>query len=110
MTHAPTNLQDQIVLAGVAVWIIEKLKASKRFPFIDQYTDQLNKWLSVALAIAGTVGISVTFNMADGSLLITGLTPESVLSFAWNATSQFVIQQAGYHGVLKRSTHYTEDN
>lgn len=101
MTHA-TNLQDQIVLAGAAIWAIEKLKASKKFPFIDQYTDQLNKFLSMLLAVLATAGIGVTFNMAEGSLLITGLTPESVLSFAWNVASQFMIQQAGYHSVVKQ--------
>ncbi len=97
-----TNLQDQIVLAGVAIWTIEKLKASKRFTFIDRYTDQLNKALSMLLAVLATAGIGVTFNMAEGSLLITGLTPESVLNFAWSAASQFVIQQAGYHSVVKQ--------
>lgn len=97
-------LGDQILWSGITVWLIQKLKESKKFPVIDEYTDTLNKGLSMTLAAVGTAGIHFQMDWEQGTLLVSGLTAAVVLDIAKDVLTQFFMQQAAYHSVMKKGS------
>jgi hypothetical protein len=95
---------SQIGAAGVAVYIIEWLKAQPRLKWITASTDRLNRLLSALLAALATVGIQTQFDPASGTLTITGLSLASILSLLWSWLVQFVLQELVYKGAVKKAS------
>lgn len=93
------QLKGQVAWGSMVVWLIQRLKDSPRFDFINPYTDVLNRFASVIMAAVGTVGITATF--ADGTLMISGLQLDTVVNFGVNLLFQFFFQQGVYHGIVK---------
>lgn len=95
------TLLDQAVIASVAVWLLERLKAWTGTPWVSQATDKLNRWLSALLATLSAAGILVVTNWSGfetGSLVITvtGLTLANILTFLWTIAQNLALQEWFY--------------
>lgn len=99
LISALLQLKGQVAWGSIAVWLIQRIKESPRFAFINPYTDALNRFASILMAALGTVGITAT--LADGTLTVTGLDLASVGTFLINLLFQFFFQQGVYHGIVK---------
>lgn len=87
---------SQVSTALVFVWLLEKVKASKWFPSINDQTGRLNRVIAFLVAIASAAGIHAVFDVEAGVLTITGLTMATVSHFGWDVIEQVVLQEAGY--------------
>jgi len=95
-------ISSQIGAAGISVYLIQWLKNTTKLPWINDATNQLNRWLSAFLAALAVVGIHVEFDQTVGILTVTGLTIAAVVPLAWNFITQFVLQEVIYRGAVKK--------
>lgn len=98
------QLGAQLTTSAVIVWVIERLKAAKWFPWLSVETWRLNRAIAVILSGLAALGIHAEFNSVEGILTITGLTLTSILHGGADWISSFVIQQVlfrGYRGATK---------
>ena len=97
---------NQITLAGIAVWVIQRLKASKWAPWLSDITDNANRIVAVVIASLSAAGIIVTYEWSGAtgqfSLDITGLTATNVMEFLWKVVQSIVLQE-GFYRVVKAS-------
>lgn len=92
---------NQLVIAAVSSWLMEKLKDSKYFPLITTETERLNKLFAATVAALATAGILVTTNW-DGSTFtfsIANLTLPTVGAFLWHWVGQYVYMKFAYKGM-----------
>ena len=95
-------LQDQFSLGFLSVWIIQRLKALKFIPFINNNTDTLNRLLSALGAAAASVGLTILYDPTGGVMTLSGLTATSVVSFLLSVVWQGAVQEGLYRGIFKR--------
>lgn len=97
----------QLILAVACVWAVQKLKVTDRWPWVNEYTDKTNQFISVGLALVVTAVFNVkeyvapdpsaflhyklAFDSADKALLLK------------NATLQYSCQYAIYQVGVKDS-------
>lgn len=97
----------QLVLAYMGTHLVELLKKWSGVPWMDATTDKINKMVGALVALCATAGILIatSWEPTTGTLdiHITGLTGWNVLKLGWDWLSQFVLQQALYHGTLKKT-------
>jgi hypothetical protein len=93
----------QIAAAGAVVWIIERIK---RFignsALSEQFASYLNRTLAAVFAGIAAIGIHYQFDAGAGTLLISGLTLDSLVGAGLLWLKQFILQQMawkGYKGV-----------
>jgi hypothetical protein len=80
---------------GVAfTYLLQFLKNSPYFPWLNAGTETLNKWLSALAATVATVGIHWTY--ASDTLTITGLSAASLWHLVTNIVFQFATQHGAY--------------
>lgn len=89
-------------LAVVLVLGIEALKRTNRVPWLNQYTDEINRGVSVVLAIFAANGISYAYDGATAQLVITGLAPANLAKVCAAIIMQFGLQELAYHALVKR--------
>ena len=68
-----TLLAHQIGLAAAAVYVIQLLKASP-IPWFNQHSDALNRFVSVLIALATAIGLTMNVHgnlSTGGSIMIT---------------------------------------
>lgn len=105
-TAASTLITDpiltQLTVSGIAVWLLEKLKATTWFPFLSTETANWAKtaW-ALVIALATGLGIQITFDSTAGQLIVTGLTLSGIGGALWVTAQSFVAQQILYHGIVK---------
>ncbi len=94
---------DQLVVAALGAWLIERLKHSKYFPLISTETEKLNKLFSGFVAALATAGILVTTTWDAGShtfvFSVTNLTVGAVASFLWHWAGQYIYLKFAYKGI-----------
>ena len=95
------QLISQFTASGIAVWLIQKIKAAKWLPFITDETNGFNRTLAALLATLSTVGIVFTYDPA-GALTITGLTLANGVMLAWKVAGSLVMQEIIYRGAVKK--------
>jgi hypothetical protein len=102
---SPSVLADQVTAAGLSAWLIQRLKASRQIPFINEHSDWINRVLSLGFALATTLGMHFAWHSDvshGGGVLLIGLPPMSeFLSGVWRTAGSFVMQQVAYRGFIK---------
>lgn len=100
----------QLIIASISAFVIEHLKKAAWFPWLTEYEDGFNRFVAIAVAVCASIGIAFTYDATAGTLLITGLTWESVQAVGWTSVKQWVLQQLVYKGVVKPDTRRAEDD
>lgn len=88
-------------LAVAGPFVIELMKRSARFPWLDAHSDTAARVWSVAFAVASTVGISYAYDQQAGVLTVTGVSPEGLAAFLLEAGARFGGQEAAYRWLIK---------
>lgn len=102
----PQVLQTQVISAGMASFILEKVKDFKFIPIINCDSDKLNKW--VAILMAGITAAGITFNYSytpEGlfTLQIDNLTFWGIFDSLKVWMFQYMMQQVAYKNVIKKT-------
>lgn len=88
---------DQVIVAAISVWIIQRLKAWSLFPSIKDGADKVLRGLAVIAAMLSAAGILVTanWNGVEGtlSILVTGLSVKNGLLFVWLTLKSLISQE-----------------
>lgn len=100
------TLPSQITAASIVVWLIQYLKNSNRFPWLQVDTDLLSRIVSVILGAASASGILIAYGWVDETstfnLSASGLTPTHVAQFIWSVITSVTIQELVYRGAVKK--------
>jgi protein-S-isoprenylcysteine O-methyltransferase Ste14 len=95
----------QFVLAYIGTRLVQWMKAAAGLPWITAQTDTINKGVGALVAFLATLGIGLatSWDASTGTfvLTITGLSLGTLTTFVWHWFSQFVMQQAAYHAIVK---------
>lgn len=97
---------EQLVIARVAVRLIEILKQWNKLPWVNEKSDAINKAISWFIAIATSAGIRVASSgsVDDGWVIqITVPSMQVLVQFAVGAVYQQMMQEAWYRGIKKRA-------
>lgn len=96
-------LTNQVVYGVAGNWLIGKIKRSEWIPFINKHTFWLNRGLTIAMALASTIGIEHTYSYDATSgifeLTVTGLTFWSVVAHLKQFLFAYICQQIPYHAM-----------
>jgi hypothetical protein len=96
------DTMNLLVINSLAVWLIQKMKASSLVPWVTTETDKINQNVSVvisALAAAGMVfTVAHTGTVETGAVTLSwaGLTLSHFLSFAYHWIGYFASQKTIY--------------
>lgn len=82
-----------VTISGITVAGIEWLKHSRYFPWITKEKILLIRAISAVAAAAAAVGITYTWNAADHSLTIAGLTLGGMATFFWAWAKQMTMNE-----------------
>lgn len=93
-----TELSANVVMAYVIVALIQWAKKQQWIPLVDFDTARANRAIAALMAVVTSLGVHATYNGADGSLIVTGLSLGSIASFSGEALRQFIMQQLIYKG------------
>lgn len=98
--EADSNIvSSQFAACAVIVWMIQWLKLSKWFPFLNLRTDQLNRSVSFFSAVVAASALHFAFDSQSGRMIIDGLTWINLAHLAWATAVQFAGQQIIYDAV-----------
>lgn len=89
-----------LLVAGPIV--IQFLKQTDRFPFLNEHSDTASRIWSGCFAIASTVGIGYAYDQTAGVFMVTGVTPQGIVRFAGEAITRYGGQQLFYNHVVKQ--------
>jgi hypothetical protein len=93
---------SQFTASGIIVWILQKLKEAPWFSLWTAKTSlAIQRAFGATAAAASAFAINITFDSAEGVLVITGLTLAGVGGAVWAWVQSFVMQQWWYHDVFK---------
>lgn len=108
------NLDWQLILATLVVaasssFFMEKLKASRWFPWLTKAEQNINRFVTSAVAAFASLGVHVTLDPTFESIgwvaaLMAGFaSPESFVRTLWNWLVQWGIQELSYRTLVKAS-------
>lgn len=92
-------------VGGFAVAVplaLEALKRWRRVPWIDEYTDTINRVVAVLASVVAANGISYAYDGATGDLVLQGLTAAALAKVVMAMATQFGLQELVYRQVVKR--------
>lgn len=93
---------SQVTVAVIVVMVIETLKRSQRFSWINAATDRINRLLASIAAVLSGLGIQVAYSAESGVLTLSGLTLETAINLIWRIIAQYVLQEVIYRASYKR--------
>lgn len=100
MDAVTTDTTATLTASAISVYVIQQLKTWKWFKLLGPNSKYANMAASfIAAAIAAT-GIGYTFNEAQGTLTITGLTIAGILTAVWSWAKSFVLNEMIYQGTI----------
>ena len=78
-------ISSQFSLSIIVVWLIDKLKDAKWFPWLNADSAGANRVVAIILAGITGLGIHTMFDTSNGVLTISGLRMESLIhnGFSW---------------------------
>ena len=82
--------------SALVVWLIQQAKKSSWIKFVNPGSPQMSRLLSAIGALCAHLGLSYTWNAADHSLLISGLSLVGVLTMLWQWLNHFAMQEMIY--------------
>jgi hypothetical protein len=93
------ELGTQATVAVLVSFAIQRLKASKYFPWLSGETEKLNRFVSIAIAALSGFGIFIVWDH-QGILTISGLTAANLFHAATHGIQQWAFQQTAYRTVI----------
>ena len=108
-----TALGHQIGIAAGVVWLLEWLKRSNWFPWLNQNSVLVNRVVSIVVALIAAIGVtmSITGNLQlGGSLTITFPSLPTMLDAGSHFLTQLVLQEGLYQQVVRRSFQSPDGN
>lgn len=103
---SPSVLADMVTAAGLSAWTINKLKQWKAVPWVNQNSDRINRAVSLAFALATTLGLHFAYH-ADpaghhaGGILEIGLPSASeFIGTVWRTGGSYLMQQGAIRGFI----------
>lgn len=97
-------ITEQVAIAYVVARVIECLKRSQWFPWINEHSDELNGLLSRLLALATSAGLTWAWSgSAEAGWTFTLAIPSanSLIEFLAHAIFSFASQEMIYRGAIK---------
>lgn len=88
--------------SAIVVWIMQVIKKSKWLNFVQEGKPLLNRTISIVGALGFHLGIHEAWNASNHSLLITGLSFSSVLTFLWQWANHFAMQEVVYQAAVNK--------
>jgi hypothetical protein len=101
-----TALGHQIGIAAAVVWVLEFLKRSNWFPWLNQNSATINRVVSIAVALIAAVG--VTMNISGnldlgGTITISFPSLPAMLDAGSHFLSQIALQEGFYQQIVKKT-------
>jgi hypothetical protein len=94
-------MSTQVGIALIVPFVLQWLKKTPFVPWINERTDWVVRLLSMAVAVASSVGIIVTWDPAAGSLLITGINVQAIANLLFQSWAHFKGQEIVYRTAIK---------
>jgi len=91
----PSTLAPAAIVQAIAVWVLQWLKKSNWFPWLNQNSATANRVVAFAIALLSAAGITWHYNVTLGTLTVMGLTEQAI----WTALAGFVTNELVYMGV-----------
>lgn len=92
----------QVTISAVVVFLLERLKRARWFPWLSAEKEKVTQWVAAALAALAALGIHTEFDATKGVLIISGLTVAGVLHGGFEVLRSLAFQELIYHGVVKK--------
>jgi hypothetical protein len=102
-----TALGHQIGIAAGVVWLLEFLKRSNWFPWLNQNSALVNRIVSIAVALIAAIGVTmnITGNLQlGGSITIAFPSLSAMLDAGSHFLAQLALQEGFYQQIVKRSS------
>lgn len=93
-----------ITSSALVVWIMQMLKKSRWFKWVEEGRPVMNRCTAAVGALAGHLGITFTWNAANHSLGIEGLYFATILHFIWQWANQYALQEIIYQTAVNKPT------
>ena len=90
--------------SALSVYLIQKLKDSKYFPWLTAETAKLNRVASALLAALGAVGLQYQWTSSTHTLVITNLTLSVIGLGIWHWLQHFTLQEVVYRATTSNSS------
>jgi predicted Co/Zn/Cd cation transporter (cation efflux family) len=94
-------MSTQVGIALIVPFVLQWLKNTPLMPWINHRTDWVVRLLSMAVAVASSVGIIVSWDPEAGALLITGLHLDKIAALIFQAFAHFKGQEIVYRTAIK---------
>jgi len=98
-----TQFSNLLIANAVFTWLIQRLKDSSWFPWVNRETQAINHLMSALAATLLTAGIAATSSWDPEThtfvLTVAGLTVANVLHFFWGILGNYAMQK-GWFKVL----------
>lgn len=94
-----SELGTQATVAVLVSFAIQRLKASKYFPWLTGETEKLNRLVALVVAFLSGFGIFVVWDH-HGTLTISGLTGANLFHAVMHGIQQWTFQQTAYRTVI----------
>jgi hypothetical protein len=92
----PSTLAPAAIVQVVLVWIIQKLKKAKWFPWLTQNSGLVTRVVAYASALASTVGITWSWMAAQRNLVVHVPTWETIVQALWTAAVAVITNEVTY--------------
>lgn len=92
----PSTLGPVAIAQIVAVWLIQRLKEAKWFPWLTANSATASRIVAYAIAVLTTAGITWQWNAAQGQLVLNGLMWQTVVQGLWTGLAGVVTNELTY--------------
>lgn len=91
------------IVSAISVWLIQKLKAWRKLPWINENSKLASRIVSGFMALLSAAGITASFNHDLGTLTVTGLTLATIGAGLWKWTESFVVNELLYQTAVNKA-------
>lgn len=90
-----------LLISVLTPWVLERLKYSRWFPFMQPFAPVLNRLTPLVVAAITAAGVTVGFDQGSGVLTVGGLVPSDVIRglLLWGAGA--LTQQVSYKRAIE---------
>lgn len=92
----PSTLAPVAIVQVIVVWLIQKLKQAKWFPWLTQNSATASRIIAYGIAVVSAAGVTWQWNAAQGQLVISGLVWATVVQGLWTGAAAIVTNEMTY--------------
>lgn len=96
--------EQELIWSAVAAWVSSKaIEMSKYVSWLPTgfNRETANRWVARFIAFCAMLGIHSTFDHANGTLIISGLTMPGIFTAAGEYAKQYMLQEIAYKKFIK---------